>query len=289
MSDLSAAFDAAGRMACPDLTQLNPDSAAGFGLRPALICGDSHSAFYMRPEMIAAGVFPLHAFCSGGSAAGLVNQNSKSQYGQHIRRFFEMRDYESLKRFRFFLFKFGQVDLEFVYTYRRMTSGSTRPDMADYIDFADVAASKYVAFLDSLIIRSDAPLVACSVFPPSLLNSNIVQGYANAHIAFLENQADATALSEGLASLQYNSLEERTEVHRAFNTRLAQECAQRDIVFFDDFSPFIDPTTGTVDLRYIEIGNGTDHHLDFHGPEMKAASIPLFAKLNQALERIDLL
>ncbi len=281
-SSLETIFQSAQALACQDLSFPQAPAGTESGLECALIIGDSHSAFYMHSEFIASlGLFPLHGFCSGGSARGLSNPSSKSGYGNWILAYLGSDRFQANKSIKFILFKFGQVDIEFVHNFSRIKHQNKYFDMRQSSDFVAQTVSTYFSFLRKVkeLVGDKLPIFVCSVFPPALLNEHIVTGYSNGHIAFLEEQAEADLLKRQLASLEYGSLHQRTVLHKLFNTVCEKECHALDVQFFNDFDIFIDEKSGLIDRRYIPESRGTNHHIDFHLDAVQPARQALFRSL----------
>jgi hypothetical protein len=279
---LETIFELAQTLACQDLSFPQENTETKYGMGAGLIIGDSHSAFYMHPEFIASlGMFPLHAFCSGGSARGLSNSSSKSGYGNSILSYLDSDRFQKNSSIKFIMFKFGQVDIEFVHNFSRIKHQSKHFDLQESGEFITQTVSLYFAFLRKVktLVGDTIPIVVCSVFPPALLNDHIITGYSNGHIAFLEEQAEADLLKQQLAILEYGNLHQRTTLHRLFNTICVKECQALNLLVLNDFDIFINKRSGLIDRQYTPESKGRDHHIDFHVSAVQPARRSLLGSL----------
>ena len=164
---------------------------------PFFIAGDSHSSQYaLAGTKYDSWMLPIHLLCTGASAAGLANPNSRSGYGnllqQTIRTIQGLPSVDKMP----FLLQFGQVDLEFVYHYRRARDAMQSLDLDDYRAFCDRTLERYIQFVSGLFAAPDRWRVfLLSVFPPALSDSAWREGYVNADIAHRE----MAALGHGIA------------------------------------------------------------------------------------------
>ena len=175
---------------------------------PFAVVGDSHSTHLVRRGRRGSRwLLPLHLLCTGASARGLINPEAAAGAGARVRRFLEWLAPTPMPT----AFMFGQVDVEFVFTFKRLETGLTRFDPAAFDAFAAETVARYLAFLSQATppeLKGSA-LVA-GVFPPALSDAAWRQGYVNAHIADLHGPADAAGLAERLAALEIPTLSERT-------------------------------------------------------------------------------
>lgn len=244
-------------------------------VHPVLVIGDSHSEAYMVPRVIGGRVHvPVHLLCSGGSAAGLANPNSKSGYGTDVREILKL--WASLvKDFRLPLFfKFGQVDAEFVWVFKRVRCGAIDWSMAEFEAFAEDAVGRYLAFVEQLSDTHDLAghVRVLSIFPPTLSDTAWQAGYVNAHIGYLESDAALATLSEQVKRISIPTQPERTRLHALWNAIVMRECARRGLLYVDDFQPLIGGQ-GVVDARYMLGHDGANHHLRFDLLDDVVASI----------------
>ena len=230
------------------------------GAAPYAVVGDSHSTHLVRRGWQGERwLLPLHCLCTGASARGLINPEAAAGAGAKARAFLEALAPWPIP----VLFKFGQVDVEFVFTFKRLESGQRVFDTAAFEAFGDETIERYVAFLQDATPPSlRAKARVAGVFPPALSDKAWRQGYMNAHIADLHGPADRRALSARLAELELPSLDERTRLHKAFNTRLftAATAAGFDMMF--GFNAMLGPD-GAVEPRHLGKAKGGNHHLGY--------------------------
>jgi hypothetical protein len=170
--------------------------------------------------------------------------------------------------------KFGQVDTEFVYNFRRIEHGLYRYDPADCAEFLRDTAERYFSFLDRLaaVIGPDRMRV-CSIFPPCLSDATCHDGYVNGHIAQLESDRQVAELSAALRRLEIPDLQERTRLHASFNREIESRCWCRQWTYVDDFTGILG---GRDSIR--EEWRRNDHHLPF-----AATDDAVFAAIRRAI------
>lgn len=232
-------------------------------IRPLLMIGDSHCQAYLLPQEIGGNVYiPLPMVCHGGSAAGLANSGSKSGFGTSITHFFDahgglIRDSE-LPCF----FKFGQVDAEFVWIFKRAQRHETHWSVSDFEAFAGNAVTRYMDFIGHLSAAHGLvdQLRILSIFPPTLSDASWHKGYVNARIGRLESDMAGDVLSEKVRQLSIPTQRQRTRLHALWNALVMTECARRGLTYVDDFQMLLDQR-GLVDDAYTAGHDGADHHL----------------------------
>lgn len=240
-------------------------SAALFdaGALPYVVLGDSHSHCYSKPMIHADRLLaPIHMLCSGGSALGLANAKSRSGYGNAIREFFSRQASQADRSPVRYLFKFGQVDAEFVSVFRRIQLGQTRFTMTDFERFARDSVTRYEAFLGRLLEIFPHPdrIKVCGIFPPALADATWRTGYVNAHIAFLETGQQVESLAQAVRDLEIPDLLTRTHMHALYNGLLQVACARLGLTFINDFTPLLSGA-GVVERTWTGGNVGNDHHL----------------------------
>lgn len=235
-----------------------------FGARPLIIIGDSHSNCYIHADFRRdEWLLPVHILCSGGSAIGLNNPASRSGYGDVIRRFRDITGWSAGSGVPI-VFKFGQVDTEFVYIFRRIESGMMKFDFLDYVKFCADSVFGYFSFLSQLFPPSDRSMVDIfSIFPPALSSEHWEKGYVNAHIAFLEAQSDLDLLARKIRDLEIPNLAARTKMHEFYNEFIRKAALHFHFRYVDDFSPLIG-SDGVLARKFTQFSGGTDHHIDQH-------------------------
>ncbi|HVC59862.1 MAG TPA: hypothetical protein VND19_05795 [Acetobacteraceae bacterium] len=232
--------------------------------RPYFVAGDSHSnQFALAGTRDDAWLLPIHLLCTGGSAGGLGNARARSGYGRLLRQAVQLIENLPGAEELPFLLQFGQVDIEFVYHYRRVRDGKRTLDLDDYRAFCDTMLDRYMAFVAGLFApASRLRVFLVSVFPPALSDAAWRQGYVNADIAERETTNALAELSAGIRGLEIADLRQRTEIHAHYNDRLRTACRRHGLRFIDSFTPFLG-ADGLVDPRYVvPETKGAEHHLD---------------------------
>jgi len=222
---------------------------------PYLIIGDSHSGLYRH--LIVGGrqpLLPVHVLMSACSAVGLSNPDSRSGAA---RRMVPLA--EALPRDARLIFKFGQVDVEFVFAFRRIETGHHRFDPEAFDQFCRRSVFSYVNFLNDHFKHHNVAVT--SIFPPTLSDEAWREGYVNAHIAAAEGDHPLEAIRAGVKQLEIPTVVERTRHHARYNEILRHRVAASGFAFIDDFSPFLG-ADGVVDPRFIPTTRGRDHHLE---------------------------
>jgi hypothetical protein len=161
------------------------------------------------------------------------------------------------------VFKFGQVDVEFVHAFKRLEAGAQAFDPSGFEAFADETVARYVGFLDQAVparLRERASVAG--LFPPALSDAAWRQGYVNAHIANLHGPADDAALAERLAGLDIPTLAERTRLHARFDERLRTAAEAAGFGFLDQLRPLLGPE-GVVRKALLGGAAGANHHLGY--------------------------
>jgi len=232
---------------------------------PYFVAGDSHSRQYaLTGARDDTWLLPIHLLYTGGSAAGLGNSASHSGYGflmrQAVQVIGELPGADEIP----FLIQFGQVDIEFVYHFRRVRDGERKFSLMRYHAFCDRLLEQYIQFVIELFC-SPARLRPClvSVFPPALSDAAWHQGYVNAEIVQRETTASTDDLRAGIRELEIASLRQRTDAHVYYNDRLRAECLRNGFGFIDSTTPFLG-VGGTVDPHFVNPDwDGAEHHLDY--------------------------
>jgi hypothetical protein len=238
--------------------------------RPMLVVTDSHGMLYLVEDVLREGrLLPVPFLCTGASARGLGNLQSRGGATQRIRDHLAARADEIADGV--VLLKFGQVDLEFVHDYRRIRDGRQAFDRAAALEFAREGARRYVAFAQSLRDLTRARLVVSAALPPSLNDAALRAGYINAHIGELHADAGPEQLMADLQRLEMPDWKARTDLARAYNEAVAGHCAEAGLLFLDDFSPLCGPD-GIIDPDLLIWHGGTDHHLCAGSPAGRRAA-----------------
>jgi hypothetical protein len=249
------------------------------GAAPYAVIGDSHSLQMVRRDRRGdRWLLPFHWLCRAASARGIGNEAGRSGAAGVVRAALAALQPHKMP----VILKFGQVDVEFVYAFKRIESGETPFDEARYVAFVDETAERYAAALDALVpeVMRRRTIVA-SIFPPALSDAAWIRGYANA--AVTDQHADRTVadLSSAIRSLEIPSLSVRTRMHARFNAKMQGAAADMKMGYLDGFTPLVG-SDGALAPRYRGRRDGGDHHLAF-----QAARRPLIAGLWNALDEQD--
>ena len=234
------------------------------GARPYFIIGDSHSGHLnLTGTRDAEWLLPIHLLCTAGSAAGLGNPASRSGYGPMLRE--AMKTIQALPGSDAmpFLIQFGQVDIEFVYHFRRVRDNRRALDLDDYRRFCDETLARYIRFVAEMF---DPPgrkrVFIASVFPPALSDESWKRGHINDDISQRETDISVQELSAGIRELEVVNFRQRTEIHLHFNAQLKIACERLGFRFLDLATGFLG-ADGLLDPRYISPERqGFEHHLD---------------------------
>ncbi len=244
---------------------------------PLLVFGDSHAAYYHNhAPMVDAGWLPVPYICLAGSARGLINAESRSGYGRLISAFIN-KNYDVIEASRAaVVFKFGQVDLEFVFNFTRMKLGSPDFDYLEFHRFMLETCEHYFSYLKCVkgLMPLGTPFVVASAFPPVLSDVHLRAGYTKVHadVAFANLSSDVMdRLMLVISEYEMPTLRLRTYLHHLFNSELAARASASGWIYQDEFTGFLD-ATGVVAAPYVEITQGSDHHLDFNAAATRAAS-----------------
>ncbi len=257
-----------------DLERLADLLAASPDHLPAIMIGDSHSAFLNQvPAMLSAGILPVPILCLGGSARGLHNASSRAQYGTHVRD--RLVRLGKAAQDRPVVFKFGQVDVEFLFDLKRVHDGTTDYASTMMRRFIDESVERYAAYLTECRAVCHGRVVAMGNFPPTLGDETIRAGYVNAHIAFINREDDIEQLRAALATLDHPDLAERTAMARYWNQRLAESCERIGLLYLEEF----DGLLGDDGLVHPELADPQDHHLLLHSDRAQQRIASVGARL----------
>jgi hypothetical protein len=229
------------------------------GARPVVIIGDSHSRLYVhRDRRGREWLLPLHHLATGASARGLGRTASRSGVGETVQRLLAGLSAAGAKLP--VLLVFGQVDVEFVFTFKRLEQEPPADHDAQTFDaFCRDTADAYAAFAAGLPMAPNISLAA--IFPPALSDEAWRDGYLNAHIAHQHTALHLVALRERLSRARAEDLAARTAQHRAFNHRLQAAADDRRLGWLHAFDDLLDDG-GVAGPERLGAAAGRDHHLD---------------------------
>lgn len=205
-----------------------------------LITGDSHSNNISFNNSI-------HILCSGGSAKGLNNPNSISQYNNNLINNIKNNNYSNL----FFLF--GGVDLDFCFIHKYLENNDI-----DYKEFNLEVINNYLNFITNNFF--DKSVIILSVGLPCLDDDKFIKGLLNGHINYLENK-DINLLEKDLLSCTVlPDIYKRTEITLHFNKILEEEIIKTK----NPNIKYLDITSFTYDFNLKRIKNEYFTRYDHH-------------------------
>jgi hypothetical protein len=191
----------------------------------------------------------IYLSCGGGSAKGLDNPNSISQYNNLIINNVNNNHYKHL----FFLF--GGVDVDFSYIHKYLEN-----ENINYVDFNLSVIKNYLNYIVTNF--SNRSVIILSIGLPVLDDKHIKKGLLNAHINFLEKQ-DLIQLEKRLSNAILPDIVERTKMALNFNEQLKNEIQKLSMSNIK----FLDITSFTYDdnLMHIkdEFFTKYDHHNNY--------------------------
>jgi hypothetical protein len=218
-----------------------------------LIVGDSHSLWITFKDSI-------HLLCSAGSAKGLNNPNSISQYNKTIIENIANNSYKHL----FFLF--GGVDTDFVFIHKYLEN-----PQINYVDFNLDIVKNYLNFI--ITNFHDKSVVILSAGLPCLDDENLKKGLLNGHINHLENK-DLTDLENNLSEAHLPNIYDRTKITLNFNTQLENEITQLQ----KPNIKYLDITSFTYDNNLKRINDIYFSRLDHHNYQRNATFTEIINK-----------
>ncbi|GFE77669.1 hypothetical protein [Novosphingobium sp. TCA1] len=222
---------------------------------PYIVIGDSHSELYSRFIDVDGRIFvPVNLVCSGATALGLGREDTRSGFGRRIYEWLKKLQSENIAIPEIF-FKFGQVDVEFTSTFKRIKLDGNLFSLPDFVDFVDLSISSYEKFLRE--ISYIGRLSVCSIFPPTLTDAAWNEGYVNANIAFAETGVSPESISKQVRNLEIPSMRSRTEMHALYNHKLKKMSEHLRLNFIDDFSPLVG-NQGVVAEEFVPGHPGND-------------------------------
>lgn len=231
-------------------------------IKPVMVIGDSHTEVYrVESRRNNELIIPFRVPCIAGSAKGLNNPSSKSGYGKLIS--ITLKEISKDKRLSKIpiILKFGQVDTEFVFNFKRVKSATIKFNPQDFNSFCQRSVDAYGGFLSNAIPRNIRRNVdVFSIFPPVLSDEALREGYYDADISRLESQEADEKMAAELSELEHPDLATRVNMHATYNAMLRRKCESLGVSFVDDFSGVLD-SSGLPERRFWERHNGRDHHL----------------------------
>ena len=202
------------------------------------IYGCSHCKCFIRDNIELVNFSIINKFKSSASMSGVVNDISKLNYKPIIDK--NILTYEN----DYHIFKFGQVDIEYVFLYKTIV----KKVKINKLFFYDDIIQKYITFIKKYIDNGIKNIVVCG---SNLTNPYNWEGY-------VKNILKMKILPENI------SYESKNKDILIFNKILMEYCTKYNIIYFDttDKCSIIKENTITVINKYI----GKDNH--YKGAEM---------------------
>jgi len=202
------------------------------------IYGCSHCKCFIRDNIELVNFSIINKFKSSASMSGVVNDISKLNYKPIIDKniLIYKNDYH--------IFKFGQVDIEYVFLYKTIVKKVKIEKLYFYNDIIQ----KYMTFLKKYIDNGIKNIVVCG---SNLTNPYNWEGYVKKILKM-------KILPKNI------SYESKNKDILIFNKILMEYCTKHNIIYFDTMNEcsILKENTITVRNEYI----GKDHH--YKGAEM---------------------
>ena len=259
---------------------------------PIVFIGDSHTRVF-RQTVTDRGsiIIPLNLLCGGGSAIGLPNMTSRSGYGARIKAAMgaiTSAAERTLMRVPVCL-KFGQVDIEFVHTFRRAQRMEETPSTQKFEDFCDQVITAYVIWVAQFKLRD---IHILGVNPPCIKDAYVHEAYniqartyVNGGVADAANGTQLDDILAGFDTLKFPNQRERTKNSKLFNTKLKSECNEHAINYVCNFDDFIG-TDGCIEPKYACASDGTTIQIGGDGKDIHIGGTFALAKEAQLVRTI---
>ena len=213
-----------------------------------VVFGDSHSGIFRRIKNSGYNII-CHSI-SGASLTGLPKRESKLMIKDKIINFINVNSFDKI------FLKFGQVDIDLGYYYKRVVKNLN----INFDDYIIELIQNYEDFLNTIIDRIDKKkVVIWGINPPTLIKQEDCLKYTERII--FENINDVSEREHYIEKLRNDilSLRERTEISKKFNKELEIFCNRKNILFVDTFKKFLN-SDGVINSAFID-KNINDHHI----------------------------
>jgi hypothetical protein len=242
--------------------------------RPLIVAGDSHSRLHRQTTATVRGrVTPLNILCGGGSAAGLPRPTSRSGYGELLRAAVgAIAEASAATGVRApICFNFGQVDVEFVHTYRRARRREFGIVEGQFERFCESVVGAYIDWVAGL---PPGEYAIFGVNPPCVDDDFLreayriqMQVYQGAGLAETGDGDLADTFASDFASLALPDKRQRTRNHRLLNAHLAKRASDAKLAYFDSFDELLGPD-GLVRPEYTFAFDGKRLSAGVHGVDI---------------------
>lgn len=213
------------------------------------IFGDSHCLCFGQGDTIVDNRYNIQMLNrDSASARGLQNENSTLKYGTDIKNFIYFKKgfgnnkpYNSNESKNYYLFKFGQVDVQINYYYKKIV----KKEDIDKVIFFNEIIDEYLTFLKNL---KNYNIIVCGINMPSPTN------YKRYLYGNFSKICDITSFKI-LDDLTLNIMNNDTII---FNKLLENACYNNGIKYFDLTNECVVINDKIIELKKEFIGN--DHH-----------------------------
>jgi hypothetical protein len=204
---------------------------------------------------------------------GLPNKTSRSGYGALLERAFAaLGEAEKALGIRIPVgLKFGQVDVEFVDTYRRARSQQTLPSQAAFEKLCIEVSQAYLSWVSQCELKDKFVL---GINPPCLTDKYIheayviqAQVYLNASVADEAEEAKQSEIISRINFLKFPSQPERTDNSRSFNSFLKNKSQEFGVKYFDNFDIFIGRDNCTLS-KFACASDGVEIQIGLEGKDI---------------------
>lgn len=234
-----------------------------------LIFGDSHSRAF-KGISIPGYKIDLYAI-SGGSILGLTKATSHLNISNTIAEVAQKTPAE------FLVLKFGQVDIENIFLYKKYIS---EKDSFNSKDFADRIIKSYETFLNRLKLNKNIKHIAiCGVTPPTPRDASIIAPHYYKSMISRMTEAEAKKWTHIMGDQKF--LEDLKYINRItrsrnFNVMLKDLCKKQSIIYFEVFNELL--RSGVIKKEF----EGKNFHIKgTNSSEKKKPPNPSIKKLFQ--------
>ena len=213
------------------------------------IFGDSHSLCFGQGDTLVNNKYNIQMLNrDSASVRGLINENSTLRYGLDITNFINFKKGFGIKPYNFdennnyYLFKFGQVDVQINYYYKKIV----KKENIDKKIFFEEIIKDYMEFLKGF---KNSNIIVCGINLPNPSN------YKRYLINCFNRIEDKTMINNEIEKI---TLEEMNIDTLLFNELLKNSCENNSIKYFDLINECTVNDNGKILLNHQYIGN--DHH-----------------------------
>jgi hypothetical protein len=173
------------------------------------------------------------------SITGLENKDSKLKYNAHI------LDNINSNINNYYVFKLGQVDVEYIYYYKLFV----KKENVNIIDFYSKTVDNYISFLQRLPTKN---IIVCGI---NLTSWSNIKYYIN-YLSYIINM-DINTVSKLLENF---TMLEKQKNHLLFNDILKSKCIENNIKYFDLTNECCNINENEITIKKEYININEDHH-----------------------------